>query len=251
MKNVKLDIQRFGHTNSTTNYGYPQFVGTDKPGWLTDINGAFNDIDEDIKTAQTTADTAQASATIADGKAVQAQADATTALNSAGTANTNIGTMADLETTAKSSLVVAINENKRNIDNFNLTNYVTVNTSDITVTNGTLSSSTLKYATNSDGSIAKIYGTVNVTNVTGAVTVSFPSTLRPSSDFNVECSVIDIGYWAGSDLYPTVSSMKVNTTGVIEIYLYKADSQVTNINGYALPVVIWVKDFGDTPTPTP
>lgn len=250
MKNVKLNIQRFGHTNSTTNYGYPQFIGTDKPGWLTDINGAFNDIDEDIKTAQTAADTAQASATIADGKAVQAQSDATTALNSAGSANTNIGTMANLETTDKTTLVEAINENTRNINKFNLTNYYTIDTSDITVTNGTLTDSSLKVATNSDGSIAKIYGTVRVANVTGGVTVSFPSTLRPSSDFNVECSVIDIGFWSGSDLQPTVSSMKVNTTGVIEIYLYKADSQVTNINGYAIPVVIWVKDFGDTPTPS-
>ena len=236
-------------TNKTTHYELSQYVGSDKPTYLTDYNNDMSAIDTGIYNAQTKADTAESKATIADGKAVQAQSDATTALNSAGSANTNIGTMANLETTDKTTLVGAINENTRNINNFNLTNYYTINTSDITVTNGTLTDSSLKVATNSDGSIAKIYGTVRVANATGAVTVSFPSTLRPTSDFNVECSVIGLGFWSGSDLQPTVSSMKVNTTGVIEIYLYKADSQVTNINGYAIPVVIWVKDFGDTPTP--
>ena len=238
-------------TNKTTHYELSQYVGSDKPTYLTDYNNDMSAIDTGIYNAQTKADSAYTAAGLADGKAGDAQTTANSALTNAGTANTNIGTMANLETSDKTSLVGAINENTRNINNFNLTNYYTINTSDITVTNGTLSSSSLKIATNSDGSIAKIYGTVSVANTTGAVTVSFPSTLRPSSDFNVECSVIGLGYWSGSDLQPTVSSIKVNTTGVIELYLFKADSQVTNINGYAIPVVIWVKDFGDTPTPTP
>ena len=33
------------HTNSTTNYALPQFLTTDKPAWLTDVNNAFSDID--------------------------------------------------------------------------------------------------------------------------------------------------------------------------------------------------------------
>lgn len=51
------------HTNSTPNYNLPQFVTTDKPAWLTDINGAFSDIDTAIDTAKDTADSAQADAT--------------------------------------------------------------------------------------------------------------------------------------------------------------------------------------------
>lgn len=38
------------HTNSTTNYGLPQFIGTDKPGWLTDVNSAYTAIDTQMKT---------------------------------------------------------------------------------------------------------------------------------------------------------------------------------------------------------
>lgn len=98
------------HTNSTTHYEYPQFIGTDKPGWLTDVNTAYSDIDTDIYTAQTKADSAYTLADTADGKADNAQLTANTAVTNAGTANTNIGTMANLTTTEKTSLVGAINE---------------------------------------------------------------------------------------------------------------------------------------------
>lgn len=37
------------HTNSTQNYGLPQWVGTDKPTFLGDLNSAFADIDARMK----------------------------------------------------------------------------------------------------------------------------------------------------------------------------------------------------------
>ena len=46
------------HTNSTPNYNLPQFLGTDKPAWLTDVNNAMSDIDTAIAAAKTTADSA-------------------------------------------------------------------------------------------------------------------------------------------------------------------------------------------------
>lgn len=36
------------HTNQTEHYQLPQFIGTDKPSWLTDINNAFEEIDTAI-----------------------------------------------------------------------------------------------------------------------------------------------------------------------------------------------------------
>lgn len=33
-------------TNKTSNYDLPLFLGTDKPSWLTDWNGAMNALDE-------------------------------------------------------------------------------------------------------------------------------------------------------------------------------------------------------------
>lgn len=52
-----------GHTNSTTNYALPQFITTDKPAWLTDINGAFLAIDTGMDAAKDAADNAQSDAT--------------------------------------------------------------------------------------------------------------------------------------------------------------------------------------------
>lgn len=49
------------HSNSTANYNLPQFVGTDTPAWLTDVNGAFEDIDSAIaNTAMATQEAKQA-----------------------------------------------------------------------------------------------------------------------------------------------------------------------------------------------
>ena len=43
------------HTNSTSHYSLPQFVGTDIPTWLGDFNSAMTAIDSGINAAATTA----------------------------------------------------------------------------------------------------------------------------------------------------------------------------------------------------
>lgn len=79
------------HTNSTTNYGLPQFLTSDKPAWLTDINNAFSDIDTAVYNAQTKADTAYTDAG-------NAQSDATTAINNAAAADAKgSGAIASIE----------------------------------------------------------------------------------------------------------------------------------------------------------
>lgn len=45
-------------TNKTTHYELPVFLGSDKPAWLVDWNGAMGDIDSAIYEAKTTADSA-------------------------------------------------------------------------------------------------------------------------------------------------------------------------------------------------
>lgn len=37
------------HTNSTTNYSLPQFIATDQPGWMSDVNSAMQTIDTAVK----------------------------------------------------------------------------------------------------------------------------------------------------------------------------------------------------------
>lgn len=127
-----------GHTNSTANLSLPQFIGTDKPTWLGDVNGAFGAIDTavgtinaDILAVDAKADNAVADASSAVTVANNASTTAGTASTTATTANniannaltvannadghTNqleqkIGLLADLHTTDKTSIVNAINE---------------------------------------------------------------------------------------------------------------------------------------------
>ena len=56
---MKLNIQLFAHTNATTNYELPQFVGTDKPTWLGDFNEAMSDIDSGMHENATAISTMQ------------------------------------------------------------------------------------------------------------------------------------------------------------------------------------------------
>ena len=57
------------HTNKTTHYNLPQFIGSDKASWLGDLNPAFSTIDNEMYAINTTA-------TNADSKADSAQASA-------------------------------------------------------------------------------------------------------------------------------------------------------------------------------
>lgn len=120
-----------GHTNSTANLSLPQFIGTDKPTWLGDVNGAFSAIDSYAGTndaavaaavsdassavsqaaaAVNTANTANTTAGNASTAANNAIGVANTANAIAGAVDAKVGLLADLNTTDRSSIVNAINE---------------------------------------------------------------------------------------------------------------------------------------------
>ena len=111
------------HTNSTPNYNLPQFLGTDKPAWLTDINNAMSDIDAAIAAAKTTADTADAGVT-ALGVTVGNHTSQLSTLSGTVTSQGNtLNTMTSLigngvPTTTDQTIIGAINEiNARVSDN--------------------------------------------------------------------------------------------------------------------------------------
>ena len=120
-----------GHTNSTANLALPQFIGTDKPTWLGDINSAFSDIDAYVGTNNAAVAGAVADAASAVSQASSAVSTATTANTTAGNASTTannaigvantanaiagtvdakVGLLANLNTTDRTSIVNAINE---------------------------------------------------------------------------------------------------------------------------------------------
>lgn len=80
------------HTNSTTNYGLPQWIGTDKPTFLGDFNRAFSDIDTAMKNNSDAATSAVSTANSAATAATTASTNATTALNTANSAATDAAT---------------------------------------------------------------------------------------------------------------------------------------------------------------
>ena len=103
-----------GHTNSTANYNLPQFVGSDKPTWLGDVNGAMSAIDAAIATAASAATDAASvatnAATVAAGAVTTANAaseTATAASTAASTATTTANNAADTANNAQSTAVLA------------------------------------------------------------------------------------------------------------------------------------------------
>lgn len=115
-------------TNTTTYYEFPVFVGSDKPAWLVDWNGAMNAIDSAIHEAKAEADanasnitSLQSDVTSLAGS-VSSQGSSITTLtqsltNLQGTVNTITSLIGNGEpTTQDKTIIGAINELKADID---------------------------------------------------------------------------------------------------------------------------------------
>ena len=108
---MKLNIQLFAHTNATTNYELPQFVGTDKPTWLGDFNEAMADIDAGMHENASDIASMQSDVSAATAAASQASSDVstlTTTVNSLSSTVSSVQTTANnAQQTANSALNVA------------------------------------------------------------------------------------------------------------------------------------------------
>lgn len=251
-------------TNHTTNYNLPQFVGSDKPAWLGDINPAFSAIDTAMKANETSASLAGT--------------DATTAKN-------NIGTMADLTTTERTTLVGAINEVKSTAGtaqgtadgavaslsqtNTKLNDFITGMTiNDFETCEKTLSGTSTKLrltlAQSADGSIFKFYGVCQISNASG-------STINPFGAIRNANGHIKTGLYLNAtpdsafSILPagmvfTKGSTAIANNSEITAYV-EADGEITFdywgsgsiSNGqshylYLPPCVYFNTNFGDTPT---
>ena len=255
------------HTNSTTNYNLPQFVGTDKPTWLNDVNGAMSAIDAQMK----------------------ANADsATSASTSATTANNAIGTLANLETTAKTDLVTAINEvntsagvaqntaNEASLtangvsnalntfeQQFNLTD---VDTDTLNITGS--KNGTYYLAQNASGTIFKFYGSARVYGNTIYTRVAVPGlsgyygcdtglvlNSAPTAGYAINTGQI---FFVRNDdsAVATIWSenIAVGTNGHIYVLVGTSSGNQTvpsdrYWNTFYPPCLYFNADFGDTPTP--
>lgn len=243
-------------TNKTTNYQLSQFIATDKPAWLTDYNQDMAKIDAGIDAAQDTA-------TGAEGKA-----DANT---------TNIGDLSYLSTSAKNTLVAAINEidtasetaqstatsasndastalTQANaalsgLSRFNLTQRSTLTPS---ATQGTLASSTyIRFATDTTSSIFKLYGRFQVSFTpanTGTLKMKLGSTtLRPSEDYVIEAGAY---MWfsrrdASTGNIPLNIEVKTNGDVFIQEEFANVGNSYSTMLVYIPPCLYFNSNFGD------
>lgn len=234
-------------TNKTTNYELSQFVGTDKPAWLSDYNSDMSAIDTQMKV---NAD----AASVADGKAV--------------TNATSIGTLDNLTTDAKTNLVSAINEVDSHADTAQntantasntasgaatavtaLSNYLNLTVfnqiTNPTVNNGSITNHGIYVARNAAGTVCKIYGYVGVTNLTGtSCIVTLPDTgVETTEDITVQGLGIFQGDQTGA-LFNITTTIKSN--GNIELQF---SNGINNSAGTArmFACMVFVKNFGDLP----
>ena len=247
-------------TNKTTHYNLSQYVSSDKPTYLIDYNSDMSNIDAGIYSAESKATANEGAIGDLTDLNTTSKTDLVTAINEVNTqvgtnksdisslntsvsANTgNIGTMANLDTTSKTDLVTAINEVLSNFNLFNLQYFNTTNYNDLVKVNTSNGNLSITVATNSDGSIAKIYGQgyINIDTVANEVVMSCNSSLRPSSDITINASVVALGDQNGGQ----GGYIVIRTTGVIEVHIYaSADNQ--NYNILIPPCLYFVKDFGD------
>lgn len=236
-------------TNKTTNYELSQFLGTDKPAWLSDYNTDMSKIDTQMK----------------------ANADAATAASgSASTANTAIGTLASLTTTDKTSVVAAVNEvvsdvttaqntansasTAANTANTNLAKFNLSNKSVLTSTTnkGTIDTtiSNVQFATDTTNSIFKIYGRIYITNLigqSGTLTIKLGETsLRPATAYSINTGVIVARVYNDGKTDTVPRNLTIDTNGDITINdTVGLSGNVTTYNAMIPPCLYFNTDFGD------
>lgn len=235
-------------TNKTTNYELSQFLGTDKPAWLSDYNTDMSKIDAQMKL----------------------NADGVTSASGASTANTTaIGTLANLTTDAKTNLVSAVNEVDSHADSAQTTaNTASLNASTalnglakfdldneipLTVVSnlGTVAENSLKIRKDDTNSVYKFYGQLTITGLTGVtgtitLTITPTSGLNPSEAYEVTCGSTIYKYRSGSGEI-SIGNRKfgVGTDGTITIANEPVNNDTSTITWIFPPCVYFNQGFGD------
>ena len=169
------------HTNTTANYNLPQFVGTDKPSWLTDVNGAMTSIDTQMKAnADANTTTAGDLSTLA-GRVTTAEGNITTQ-------GSTLQTVSNVASNASTTATNASNSISKLTNYLSLNNYQTLSWTCTSGSIGTINTTVnTQSAYNNDGSLGKLYGDISflVKSSTGATLLSSDTGFRPTSEFTI------------------------------------------------------------------
>lgn len=240
-------------TNHTQNYDLSQFVGGDIPSWLNDYNGDMSKIDAAIASvAQGSGDVAADVASLKSRMtAAEADIDA---------AESNIST---LQSTA-STQGAAITQNANNITTTNnnvsaLDTRVTAlenasgDSLDLTAHQGTAtvtpetgvtlfqSDSVVKYALNDDGTIGKIYGSLNAqwSNLSSGdnklCSIAIPDMMTLGQEFEVILGATNLYTGSGSVDYAGLLVLKFTTNKTVDVYIRISASRTAS---YSQPIAL-------------
>lgn len=221
------------HTNTTANYNLPQFVGTDKPSWLTDVNGAMTSIDTQMKA------NADANTTTA-GDLTTLAGRVTTAEGNIATQGSTLQTVSNVASTASATATNAQSTANQ------LSTYLTLNTfasSTVSSNNGNITDNNVMNATNADGSVGKVYGRFLVhPTASASTTITITTNFRPSEQITIN-GVGLIQDTSSKDVNPV--SLVVNTNGNVTITI---GASWYNKEGIIIlnACLLFLTDFGDT-----
>ncbi len=113
---------------------------------------------------------------------------------------------------------------------------------------GTLSSTNVTVATNSDGSLAKIYGQVDVANNGHNGNVTLQTNLRPTEQMVIYQNTYRQISLSGYVRNTALISITINTDGTVVIpYVNTGLGSAENCRMTIFGCLLFIKDFGDTP----
>lgn len=231
-------------TNKTTNYNLSQYIGSDKPTYLGDYNSDMQKIDTALKNNADNIQAVGSTASTASENANTALENAETARNTANSANTNAG---NAQNTATQALQKSL-QNESDIQKFNLTKFKEYNRNNIILSRGNLSNPIVNTATNEDGTIGKIYGSIYIGNTSGnePLTIKLPnSDFRPSENINISGICLRLIFTSNGINDITLNSILIKTNGDIEITL-PSNSSINAMRCIFIASLLFIKNFGDT-----
>lgn len=205
-------------TNTTPNYGLPQYIPTDKPTYLGDFNKAMLDIDTNIKTIENKAVSAESSVATANSNASQALENANQASTKADTAQAASTQAQKTATTAKNTADTANSTANRNTNSIN---NIKKWTEPQNIVNSEFTGSSLKCSYNKELGLLNLYGKFNIlrNNPNNIILGTLPEEIRPTNTrtiINGFTPVYPIG--SAGDGAGIPADLTINPQGQIVLY---------------------------------
>ena len=224
-------------TNKTTNYELSQYIGSDKPTYLTDYNGDMYKIDAQMKVNADNIATALTGVQTATTTANTANSTATTANTNANTANTTANSVQTAFNAFKTSMTLSV--------------FKSFTTSDITNSDfGAVSFCGASIAKSSDNATFKFYGLIEVAigNDPGTYTMTFSNTglvVPAGSEYGINCG--GVASKAGSTQPTRPVDLYIENDKIT--FSYYSDGGAGTLLITLIPCLYFNTNFGDEPTP--